>query len=142
MNINELGESNYLKKEDCGTKGLLVTIKGVQKKNLAQQGDEPDYKYVLYFDEHEKGMVLNKTNGQIIANITGSEDSQGWVGKRVVIYHNPNIQFAGKLVGGIRVREARNLPPQRTAPVQQGGQPPVQQRNTTAPAQAEQDLDY
>ena len=106
MNINQLKESKFLKKEDCG-KGILVTIKGVTQENIAKEGVEPEYKWVLHFDETEKPMVLNSTNGQLIAAILKSDESDDWTGHKIVLYHDPNVSFGGKLIGGIRVRAPR-----------------------------------
>lgn len=104
MNVNELKVSKYLKKEDCGPNGVLVTIERIEQENVAKEGAEPDMKYVMYFQESEKGTVLNSTNGQSIAKILGSEESDAWIGKRIVLYNDPNVSYAGRITGGIRVR--------------------------------------
>lgn len=109
MNIAELKESKFLKKEDAG-KGILVTIEKVTQENCAKEGAPPEMKWCVWFTECEKPMVLNSTNGQIIASITASDDTDNWTGHKVVLYHDPNITFGGKLVGGIRVRAPRNQP--------------------------------
>ena len=49
-------------------------------------------------------MVLNSTNGQIIAKITASEDFEGWIGKQIVLNDDQKISFSGKVTGGIRAR--------------------------------------
>ncbi len=109
MNVGELKNSNFLKKEDCG-RGLLVTIDKVEQVNVAKEGAPADMKWCLFFVELEKPMVLNSTNGQLIAQITGSDESDGWTGHKVVIYNDPNVSFGGKLTGGIRIRAPKVLP--------------------------------
>lgn len=106
--INDLKTSKFLKKEDVG-EGALVTICAVTQENIAKEGADPELKWTLHFDEFEKPMVLNSTNGQIIAKITGIENDieVGWIGKQIVLYNDPNVSFAGKLMGGIRVRAVR-----------------------------------
>jgi len=42
---------------------------------------------------------------QLIARFTGSEDTENWEGKRIILYDDPSVSFGGKLTGGIRVRE-------------------------------------
>lgn len=105
INLSDLKTSKFLKKEDVGV-GVLVTISGITQENVAQEGAEPDMKATLHFTELEKPMVLNSTNGQIIARITGASDNieTAWVGTKIVLFHDPNVSYAGKLVGGIRVR--------------------------------------
>jgi hypothetical protein len=67
-------------------------------------------KWCIAFPELEKPMVLNSTNGQIIAQITKSEDTDHWTGQKIVLYDDPTVSFGGKLTGGIRVRAPRNQP--------------------------------
>ena len=110
--IHDLKTSKFLKKEDVGV-GVLATIKNVHQENVAQEGAEPEMKWCVTFAELEKPMVLNSTNGQIIAKITGAEDNieTAWVGKKIVLFHDPNVSFGGKLIGGIRVRAPKNQAP-------------------------------
>jgi hypothetical protein len=116
MHINQLKESNYLKKEDCDPP-ILVTIDHLTQKNVALEGDPPDMKYCLHFAEDIKPMILNSTNAQLIARALNSEETDEWKGKQVVLYNDPNVSFQGKLVGGIRVRPAKkNKVTGQTAP--------------------------
>jgi hypothetical protein len=103
MNVSELKQSKFLTKNDV-IPPVLVTMREVTSVNVAKEGAEPDNKFALHFDELEKPLVLNSTNGQIIAAITGSQESDGWAGKKIVLYFDPNVSFGGKLTGGIRCR--------------------------------------
>jgi hypothetical protein len=114
MHISQLKESKFLKKEDVGS-GVLLTIAKVFEENVAKEGVAPDMKWCVEFSEADKPMVLNSTNGQLIAQITGSEDSDGWIGRKVVLYTDPSITFGGKLVGGIRVRAPKGKAAQPAA---------------------------
>ena len=109
MNVSELKESKFLRKEDCGP-GILVTVESVHQENIAKDGAPEEMKWCMTFSEYEKPLCLNSTNGQIIAKITGSDESEDWTGTKLVLYHDPNVSFAGKLVGGIRVRAPRKQP--------------------------------
>ena len=113
MHISNLKDSKYLKKEDCDPP-ILVTITECVEENVAKEGQPPEMKWALYFKEIEKPIILNSTNGQIIAGITGSEETDDWVGKKIVLYHDPNVSFGGKLVGGIRARAPRQPKPAQT----------------------------
>lgn len=105
-NISVLKSSKYLKKEDCGP-GILVTITGCTEENVAKEGSPEELKWCLHFAETEKPMVLNSTNGQIIAGFVGSDNTDDWVNRKIVLYADPNITFGGKLIGGIRARAPR-----------------------------------
>ena len=120
--IHELTESNYLKKEDCGS-GIIVTIASVSRKNLAKEGEKAEFRFLLHFEEDLKPMVLNSTNGQTIAELVGDEEMDNWTGGQICLYNDPSISFGGKRMGGIRVRAAQEKPapapkraPQRQAP--------------------------
>lgn len=106
MKVSELKSSRFLKKEDVGD-GTTVTISHVSQENVAQEGAPQELKWCLHFEETDKPLVLNSTNGQIIAKITGSDDSDGWGGKKIELYNDPSVGFGGKLIGGIRVRPVR-----------------------------------
>jgi hypothetical protein len=113
MRLSDLKKSKFLKKEDV-TPPVLVTISGCEEVNVAKEGVEPEMRWAMNFKELEKPLILNSTNGQIIAAISGSEESDDWIGKKIVLYNDPNIFFGGKMTGGIRVR-----PPKQARPTTQ-----------------------
>ena len=120
-------ETKFLKREDVGA-GVLVTIRGLTQENVAKEGAAPEHKWCLHFDELEKPLVLNSTNGQLIAQIAKSEETDDWTGTKVVLYDDPSVSFQGKLVGGIRVRAPRNQPAARPAAAAAATRPPAQAR--------------
>ncbi len=107
--ISEMRESKFLKKEDVG-RGTLATITKCDQMNVAMEGAGQELKWCLHFRELEKPLVLNSTNIQLCAQICGSEDTDDWTGKAIVLYTDPNVSYAGKLVGGIRVRKSKAAP--------------------------------
>ena len=109
MRIGEMKESKYIKKEDVG-QGKLVTIADLQQQNVAMEDQPPEMKWIIHFHEFSKGMVLNWTNVQLIAKALGTEETDEWKGKKVVLFEDANVSFGGKLTGGIRVRAARLKP--------------------------------
>lgn len=102
-NISVLKSSKFLTKEDV-TPPVLGTIESVHQMNVAKEGAPEELKWVVVFEESEKPMVLNSTNGQLIAQITGSDETDNWPGHKVVLYNDPAVSFGGKITGGIRVR--------------------------------------
>lgn len=101
--ISEMRESKFLRKEDVG-RGALATIASCVQHNIAMEGASPEQRWCLTFHELDKPLVLNSTNIQLCAQICGSDDTDHWTGKKIVLYTDPNVTYAGKLVGGIRVR--------------------------------------
>ncbi len=104
-NINDLMQSKYLKKADLGPNlAALFTVKGGELKNVAQENAAPDRKWVVSFVETEKTLPLNKTNLVDFAAAMNSQDTDGWVGKKIVVYFDENVRFKGEKVGAVRVR--------------------------------------
>jgi hypothetical protein len=127
-NINQMMPSKYLKKEDFPTPAL-VTIRSFTHDNVAQQGQPEEKKWVMHFNEFENGMVMNSTNLQLAAQALGSEETDEWVGKQIVVFSDPNVSFGGKLIGGIRIRAVKRRPaaPVQQRPVPARPEPPIQE---------------
>ena len=101
--ISEMRESKFLKQSDVGA-GLLVTVESCEQHNVAMEGADPEMKWCLTLAEHDKPLVLNSTNAQLCARVFGSDETDEWTGKKIVLYVDPNVSFGGKITGGIRVR--------------------------------------
>lgn len=108
MKIGQMMESKFLKKEDVEPP-KLVTIRGFSQQN-AGRDDAPEMKWTMSFIELPKPMVMNSTNLQLAAQALGSDDTDNWIGKQVVLYNDPSVQFQGKLIGGIRIRAPKKRP--------------------------------
>lgn len=103
MNINSAFPSKYLKADaDVDEDGSIFTIKKVTVENVGQ-GAKQESKPVVYFEEIEKGLVLNKTNANFIVSILGDDDTDGWKGGKIKLVAT-DVEYAGDLVRGIRVR--------------------------------------
>ena len=113
--VSEMRESKFLKQSDVGA-GMLFTITGCHQHNVAVSGADPEMKWCLAFHEADKPLVLNQTNAQLCAQIFGSDDTDDWTGKKVVLYTDPSITYGGKLVGGIRVRAPKPQTKAKPAP--------------------------
>ena len=116
MHVSQLKDSKFLKRADVGS-GALVTIRSLTQENVAKEGADPEMKYAVHFDELDKPMILNSTNAQLISQILKEEETDGWVGQRVVLYDDPSVSFGGKLVGGIRVRAPKQTVKPAAKPV-------------------------
>lgn len=89
--------SKYLKAPDLGTNRPRVRI---QKVVMEDVGD--DHKPVVYFVGKEKALVLNKTNANMIEEITGSFETDDWRGKTIQLYAT-KTEMSGKRVDCIRI---------------------------------------
>jgi hypothetical protein len=103
---HEMKSSKFLKKEDAGV-GVLCTISKVEQHNVAREGAAEDLKWCVLFEEFDKPLVLNITNTNAIELITGSDDTDNWKGKKVVLFNDLNVIYEGK-TGGIRIRAPKS----------------------------------
>jgi len=97
MNVNDAFPSKYLKSTDLQGRRATVKINSVSMQRI---GD--DEKLMVFFEGKAKGLVLNKTNAVMIAEIVGSDDTDAWPGVAIVIYPT-KTDFQGKRVDTIRV---------------------------------------
>lgn len=124
MNINNAFPSKYLKASDIEHDDLILTISHVEVENMAQQGEASELKPVVYFEETEKGFVLNKTNATTIGKLYTPE-TDNWPGKKIAVF-STEVDFAGKQTLALRVRMK---PPAgngtASARVEHGNPPPL-----------------
>ncbi len=119
-NVNEMVPSKFLKKEDF-PEPVTLTIKDVSKENVGLD-NKPEYKWVMRFREVGKPLVLNKTNIKRAAKACGSDDSDDWIGKKIVVYNDEEVEFGGEQTGGIRLRAVpRPQNRERALPQVEGG---------------------
>ncbi len=111
--IGEMIESKYLKQSDVH-EDTVVTVEKVGKANVAPKGEEPELKWLIRFTEFPKPMVLNSTNIKRLAKACGSDDTDDWVGKQAVLFVDPDVEFAGNVVGGLRIRSSKATPATRS----------------------------
>ena len=112
---SEMLPSKYLKGSDVGP-GILVKFKSVTKENVGKE-DDPEWKYVALFDGAPKPMVLNKTNIKKLEKAFESDNTDDWTGKECVIYFDPDVEFGGEAVGGLRIRKPKaQTPPEKDLP--------------------------
>ena len=106
MKVSQMIESKYLKTGDLKDGEEVCTIKSLKRVNVARDDEEAEYKWTAKFAEHEKPMVLNKTNIKRLEKALG-DDTDDWIDKTVVVYVDDNIQFGSDVVSGLRIRAVR-----------------------------------
>lgn len=108
MNANDLfPPSEYLRSEDIEAAGgeMQLTTKGISVKEYEEDDGAKTRKGVLTFVETDKKLTLNVTNNKILCAMFGDKDiDKAWIGKVIILYVDPHVQYAGKEVKGIRIR--------------------------------------
>ena len=117
---SEMRVSKFLKQDDVG-RGVLVTIANVKQHDVAREdAGEPEMRWCLHFKELDKPLVLNATNIASTEKVCGSDNTDDWIGKRLVLYTDPNVMYKGKMTGGVRIRAPKpTAPPAPPPPVQE-----------------------
>ncbi len=108
MKRSDAFPSSYLKQDDLprppGT--MHATIEDVRTETMPS--DDKAEKPVMYFTSDTfKPMVINGGNWDLLEAAYGV-DSDDWRGKPVELYVDPNVMYAGRRTGGIRVRISSN----------------------------------
>ena len=104
MKLNDLFPRKYATGEDLAGKSVTLTISHLRlEKMIPTPGTAPVEKWVIFFKEAQKGIVLSKTLAFQISKVVGSEDTDEWVGKKVVLYPEP-VNVAGYTRTAIRAR--------------------------------------
>lgn len=113
LNANDFLGGNYLKKEDI--EGPTT----VQVANVYSEAvhDSPRKKLMVEFREFDKPLILNKTNIKRFARIFQSGDTATWRGP-VTLYVEAGVEYAGRVVGGIRVKPAQAKPATQKRPAE------------------------
>jgi hypothetical protein len=104
-------DSHFLRKEDVNPPQVW-TITDVKEQKVTSPGKAPKEKLVLFFNGTRKGLVLNMSQGDVLAELTNSDDPEEWIGQTVELYVDDSVAYAGKKVGGVRLREPADEPAQ------------------------------
>lgn len=100
MKVSDMFPSRYLTGSDL-KREYTVTIKELLHETVQTSQGKKEF-YVLYFDNAEKGLILNRTNAEAIAALY-SDETNAWPGRRIVLYP-VQIKVAGEQKTAIRIK--------------------------------------
>jgi hypothetical protein len=108
MKINELFPHKYVTGEDLNDKTVTVTIARVVAERMHPNQASPEVeKYVIYFGETRRGVVLGRPLEMQITRAIAEDDTDHWPGHKVRIYPEP-LTVGGIQRTAIRPRVATN----------------------------------
>lgn len=116
MKISEEFPSKYLRAPDLKGRTVRVTIASVHRSEDLGDGKT---KPIAYFQNAQKGLVLNKTNASTLAYAFG-DDTDNWIGAAIELFPMM-VSFQGQMQPAIRIRVPADAPPQgfaQTPPAQ------------------------
>jgi len=96
---------------------MLATIKSITNESIGM-GDAAEMKPVCHWEEDIKGVVLNLTRAEVLADLAGSEDMDHWPGAKVLIQKG-TTRYQGKKVSCIEFA----APPSTAPLLRRRGQP-------------------
>ena len=105
-------EGKFLKGADLQGREAQCVIERIEIETV---GDDAERKFAMYLVGKDKGMILNVTNCEILVSIHGEsgagEDDTArltahYSGKPICIYFDPTVKYAGKRVGGLRLKRS------------------------------------
>ena len=105
---NDAFPSKWLKADDLSGGPQTLIIAGVTPDTLTNDDGEKTV-YILRFQDHDKGLVLNQTNWLSIEAMYGA-DTDGWLGNPIKLYKT-KVKFGSGVVDAVRI-----LPPDNPAP--------------------------
>ena len=106
MNFKDAFPGLYLKADDIEGVEPIVTISHIETEPI---GPTKEMRLVAHFQGKHKGLVLNLTNSNMIAQLTDSNDTDDWVGARIKLFAT-TTEYQGKTVPCIRVKSATPKP--------------------------------
>ena len=105
--VDELFPSKFMKATDLEDGEELVLI--MDRVRTEEVGQDKELKGILYFEEQDKGLVLNRTNARILEELYGP-NFPDWRGRKITLFVR-EVDFKGKTTLGLRVK----------APLEDGG---------------------
>lgn len=132
MDVNQLFPKKYACGADLNGKPATLTILRVAPEKMRPGPGSPETtKYVVYFENAKKAVILNRTLAFQIAAALGEPDTDRWTGKAITLYPE-NCVVAGTPRIAIRARAAAPQPVATPAPNGNGNQPQPQHANWKA----------
>jgi hypothetical protein len=108
MKRSDAFQSKYFKAADLESGPLTRVIEDVDFEVMNDGAKKP----VARFCAETRGLVLNGTNYDTLANIARTDDTDAWTGLKIQLYAS-SASFAGKTVPAIRIKAAplKSVPP-------------------------------
>jgi hypothetical protein len=99
----QITTGKYLRREELSEAGAVYKVVSVTEEPVSLGNGESEKKWILTLSDL-KPLILNTTNIKRAVAAFGSQETNDWIGKSIVAYNDPNIEYGGKLVGGVRLR--------------------------------------
>lgn len=98
--------ANYLGGWSFAGGDKILTIKDVLEQEVRSKDSGTEVKLTVLFEESDLPMVLNRTNADMIARVTGTSFTGDWIGKKIKV-GSSKVRAFGDVFDAIRVRDEK-----------------------------------
>ena len=99
-----ISTGKYLKRESVSAGGEIHSIIKCVEEEINSSDGGSETKWILYLSDL-KPLIMNATNiRRAVAAFGGDSETNNWPGKRIVVFDDAEVEFGGKVVGGVRLR--------------------------------------
>ena len=99
-----ISSGKYLKRESVSAEGEIHSIIKCVEEEINNSDGGSETKWILYLSDL-KPLIMNATNiRRAVAAFGGDSETNNWPGKRIVVFDDAEVEFGGKVVGGVRLR--------------------------------------
>ncbi len=130
MKRSEAFPSSFLGKDDV-PRPFIATIQDVVITEIKGENGMEKKPVMHFAGGATKPLIVNNINW-IQCEVEYGPDSDGWTGKPIEIFVDPNVMFGAKRVGGVRLRIPANSPANSPARNTGGADPAIVQLLTSA----------
>ena len=83
------------------------TVLTIDQVTVEEMRDGKEKMCISWMQTEFKPFLLNKTNIKRLQAQFG-DDTDKWLGHQITLYNDPDVEFMGEVVGGLRVRVEKN----------------------------------
>ena len=107
----------YLKADDLTEDGTVHAVESIEQADLKSNDGGTEKKWLLTLSGL-KPLILNTTNINRCVAAFGTQETDEWIGKKIIAYADPNVEYGGKIIGGVRLKAMpKPTPKVKAAPV-------------------------
>lgn len=101
MKLSELFHRNYLNSGDVTQGGIHTVIVGIDVEDVVGDEKPGDFKPVMRVQGFDKGIVINRTNGDALMQAFG-DDTDAMIGKEIKLSRGRTL-YKGKMVDCVTI---------------------------------------
>ena len=98
--------ANYLGGWSFKDGDQILTIKDVLEQEVRTKDNGTETRLTVIFEETELPLILNRTNADMIARVTGASYTGDWIGKKIKV-GSSKVKAFGDVWDAVRIRDEK-----------------------------------